>query len=110
MDFYTSFLLHRRAAQYPYRAPCGSWRYIVIIAEKAEKGKEREMIRIFELTGLTQAELTEITSFILGIHIAGVFAGNVFFWALKEAFRLCEKLIDLFSDRLFRHIRKRRHR
>lgn len=75
-----------------------------------EKGKEREMIRIFELTGLTQAELTEITSFILGIHIAGVFAGNVFFWALKEAFRLCEKLIDLFSDRLFRHIRKRRHR
>lgn len=39
------------------------------------------MIRIFELTGLTQAELTEITSFILGIHIAGVFAGNVFFWA-----------------------------
>lgn len=38
------FLLHRRAAQYPYRAPCGSWRYIVIIAEKAEKGKEREIM------------------------------------------------------------------
>lgn len=36
------FLLHRRAAQYPYRAPCGAWRYIVIIAEKAEKGKERK--------------------------------------------------------------------
>ena len=68
------------------------------------------MIRIFELTGLTQAELTEITSFILGIHIAGVFAGNVFFWAAKEAFRLCEKLTDLFFDRLFKYIRKRWHR
>lgn len=33
------FLLHRRAAQYPYRTPCGAWRYIVIIAEEEEKGK-----------------------------------------------------------------------
>ena len=65
------------------------------------------MIRLCELTGLSQADLTEITSFVMGIHIAGVFAGNVFFWAAKEAFRLCEKLTDLFFDRLFKYIRKR---
>ena len=106
----TVFFLHRRAVQYPYRTPCGTWRYIIIIAEKTEKGKERKMIKLCELTGLARADLTEIISFILGIHIAGVFAGNVFFWAAKEAFRLCEKLIDLFFDRLFKHIRKRRHR
>ena len=68
------------------------------------------MIRLCELTGLSQADLTEITSFVMGIHIAGVFAGNVFFWAAKEAFRLCEKLTDLFFDRLFKYIRNRWHR
>lgn len=72
------------------------------------------MIRLCELTGLTQADLTEITSFILGIHIAGIFAGNVFFWAAKEAFRLGEKLIDSFFDwldkRVMELIRKRRSR
>ena len=68
------------------------------------------MIRLCELTGLSQADLTEITSFVMGIHIAGVFAGNVFFWAAKEAIRLCEKLTDLFFDRLFKYIRKRWHR
>lgn len=36
------FHLHRRAAQYPYRAPCGTWRYIVIIAEEEEKGKGKD--------------------------------------------------------------------
>lgn len=70
------------------------------------------MIRLLELTGLTRADLTDVTSYILGIHIAGVFAGNVFFWAAKEVFRLCEKLIDSFFDwidkRVMEVIRKRR--
>lgn len=72
------------------------------------------MIRLCELTGLTQVDLIEIISFVLGIHIVGVFAGSVFFWAAKEACGLCEKLIDSFFDWLYKRvmelIRKRRHR
>lgn len=64
------------------------------------------MIRLLDLTGLTQADLTDVISYVLGIHIAGVFAGNVLFWAVKESFRLCEKLIDSVIDWIFKHIRK----
>lgn len=64
------------------------------------------MISLCELTGLTQADLTEITSYILGIHIAGVFAGKVLFWTAKEIFMLGEKLIDFGVDRFAKHIRK----
>lgn len=64
------------------------------------------MIRLCELTGLSQADLTEITSFVLGIHIAGAFAGSVLFWTAKEILMLCEKLIDFGVGRFFRHIRK----
>ncbi len=60
------------------------------------------MINLCELTGLTQADLTEITSYILGIHIAGVFAGKVLFWTLMRG----EKLIDFWVDRFAKHIRK----
>ena len=65
------------------------------------------MIRICELMGLTRADLTEITSYIMGIHIVGVLAGNVFFLAWKELLRLCEKLIDSAVSWIFRRIRNR---
>lgn len=72
------------------------------------------MIRLCELTGLSQADLTEVTSFVLGIHIAGAFAGNALFWTAKEILMLCEKLIDSFFDwldkRVMELIRKRRRR
>lgn len=68
------------------------------------------MIKLLELTGLTRADLAEITSYIFGFHIAGVFAGNVLFWAVKEFFSLSEKLIDLFFNWIFKHIRKIREK
>lgn len=64
------------------------------------------MIRLCELMGLSQADLTDVMSFVLGIHIAGVFAGNVLFWAVKEFFSLSEKLIDSFFNWIFKCIRK----
>ena len=42
------------------------------------------MMKLCEVTGLTYADMVELTAFFFGLSVAGAFAGNVLFWMLKE--------------------------
>lgn len=53
------------------------------------------MIRLCEITGLTYADMVELTAFFFGLSAAGAFAGNVLFWMLQEFLEMAESLVGL---------------
>ena len=68
------------------------------------------MMKICEVTGLTYADMVELTAFFFFFFFAGAFAGNVLFWMLKEFLKMAETLISSLFVLLSRYIsKKRRH-
>lgn len=57
------------------------------------------MTKLCEVTGLTYADMVELTAFFFGLSVAGAFAGNVLFWMLKEFLKMAESLIELLFKR-----------
>lgn len=60
------------------------------------------MMKLCEVTGLTYADMAEIIAFFFGLNVAGVFAGNVCFWILKEFLEMAEVLINSLFSLLFK--------
>lgn len=65
------------------------------------------MLRFCELTGLTVADLREITAFVIAVIVASVFVGNIFSWILQEAYEMVCELISHGCDLIEKHIRKK---
>lgn len=68
------------------------------------------MLRFCELTGLTVADIGEITGFIIAIIVAGVFAGNIVSWFVTEIMDMVFDWIRSLSGLVMQHIEKKWHR
>lgn len=68
------------------------------------------MLRLCELTGLSYADIAEISGFISGLVIAATFAGNMAVWFFKESISFLAGLVSILFDLVRRYIEKRLHR
>lgn len=68
------------------------------------------MLRLCELTGLSPADIAEISGFIAGLVIAATFAGNMAVWFFKESVSFLAGLAGILFDLARRYIEKELHR
>lgn len=68
------------------------------------------MLRLCELTGLTVADMGEITGFFIAGVTVGVFIAIILSWTLKIVFELAAELIDFIAGCICKYIRKKKHR
>ena len=69
-----------------------------------------DMLKLCELTGLSPADVMEISGYITGFFIASVFVGNMVTWIFKETLALLVGLVCTLSNIVRRYIEKKRLR
>lgn len=68
------------------------------------------MLRLCELTGLSPADIAEISGFIVRLVISATFVGNMVVWFFRESVSFLAGLASILFDLIKGYIEKKLHR